>query len=182
MMRLRVPAALGIAFAVAAAGCTVGRTSRTPMCSLDQSFEALLLEAQSVPSADRVPCIKLLPAGWSVFSADLERNRSQFTLSSDRAGVRAVRVTFTARCNTSGVTEITSDEPGTRRYERIESVKPGFAGTRYYTFSGGCAAYHFQFEEEGRALVNEASLALSFISRKTLDDKLREDSDGRDRL
>jgi hypothetical protein len=57
-------------------------------------------------------------------------------------------------------------------------VTPGFVGTRYYTFAGGCAAYRFEFAEEGRALANEASLALSFISRDTLDAKLREDSSG----
>jgi hypothetical protein len=149
------------------------------MCSLDQSFTALVLEAQAVPDADRVPCIRLLPAGWSVLSTDIESGRARFSLSSDRAGSRAVQVTFTRSCDTKGATQIPSDETATRRYERIEEVTPGFVGTRYYTFSGGCAAYRFEFEAEGRALANEASLALSFIRRDTIDAKLRKDSKGR---
>jgi hypothetical protein len=113
-----------------------------------------------------------------VFSADAERGRARFTLSSDRAGSRALQVSLTPRCDTSGATEIPSDEKGTRRFERIEEVTPGFVGTRYYTFAGGCVAYRFEFEEERRALANEASLALSFISRDTLDATLRKDSGG----
>jgi hypothetical protein len=159
--------------------CSTTSSQATPMCSLDQSFNALVLEAQAVPTADRVPCIRLLPAGWSVSSAEIESGRARFALSSDRAGSRALRVNFTERCNTDGATEIPSDEEGTRRYERIDEVTPGFVSTRYYTFKGGCAAYRFELEEEGRALANEASLALSFIHRETIDAKLRKDSSGR---
>jgi hypothetical protein len=158
--------------------CTTVSNQATPMCSLDQSFNALVLEAQAVPTADRVPCVRLLPAGWSVFSTETESGRARFALSSDRAGNRALQVTFTERCDTRGATEIPTDEDGTRRYERIEEVTPGFVSTRYYTFNGGCAAYRFDLEKEGRALANEASLALSFIARDTIDAKLKKDSDG----
>ena len=179
-MRAR-PAALAAAavlvMAVVPTGCGTDRRA-LPMCSLEANFNALVLEAQAVPRADRVPCIRALPAGWTVFSADAERGRARFTLSSDRAGTKALQVSLTPRCQTVGATEIPSDEKGTRRFERIEEVTPGFAGTRYYTFVGGCVAYRFEFEEEGRALANEASLALSFISRATLDAKLRKDSGG----
>jgi hypothetical protein len=168
-------AALVLAIVPAACGSDA---ARTPMCSLDASFDALVLEAQAVPRADRVPCIRALPAGWSVFSTSIKRGRAHFELSSDRAGSRAVQMTFTSRCDTSGATEIPSDEKGTRRFERIELVTPGFTGTRYYRFAGGCASYRFELREEGRALVNEATLALSFISRDSLDAKLRKDSRG----
>jgi hypothetical protein len=178
MLRRRVSlAAAALVLACAPAAC--GTDSRsTPMCSLDANFNALVLEAQAVPKADRVPCIRALPAGWSVLNVDIERGRAEFALSSDRAGSRALQVTFSSRCDTSGATEIPSDEKGTRRFERIEVVTPGFTGTRYYRFAGGCAAYRFEFEEEGRALANEATLAVSFISRDTLAAKLREESNG----
>lgn len=170
-------AAAALVLAVAPAGCGAD-TSSTPMCSLDANFNALVLEAQAVPNADRVPCIRALPAGWSVLNTEIERGRARFALSSDRAGPRALQVTFSSRCDTSGATEIPSDERGTRRYERIEVVTPGFTGTRYYRFAGGCAAYRFEFEEEGSALANEATLAVSFISRETLAEKVREESNG----
>jgi hypothetical protein len=171
-------ATVALLLAVAPAACG-SATQTTPMCSLDANFDTLVLEAQAVPEADRVPCIRALPAGWSVFSTDIRRGRARFALSSDRAGSRALQITFTSSCNTSGATEIPSDEKGTRRFERIEVVTPGFTGTRYYRFTGGCAAYRFELHEEGRALANEASLALSFISRDILDAKLRKDSHGR---
>lgn len=168
---------VGLVLATALSGCGSDAHS-TPMCSLDENFNALVLEAQAVPTADRVPCIRSLPAGWSVFSSDTESGRARFALSSDRAGSRALQVTFTATCDTSGATEISSDQRGTRRFERIDVVTPGFKGTRYYRFPGGCTAYRFELGEEGRALANEATLALSFISRATLDAKLRKDSHG----
>ena len=175
--RVSLGAAALLLLALVAAGC--GSTNQTtPMCSLDANFNALVLEAQAVPKADRVPCIRALPAGWTVFSTDIRRGRARFALSSDRAGSRALQMTFTSGCDTSGATEIPSDEKGTRRFERVEVVTPGFKGTRYYRFAGGCAAYRFELHEEGRALANEATLALSFISRETLDAKLRKDSKG----
>jgi hypothetical protein len=177
MTRRAALTAVALLLLIVPTGCGLD-SHALPMCSLKENFNALILEAQAVPRADRVPCIRALPAGWSVFSADTEQGRARFTLSSDRAGSRALQVTLTPRCDTSGATEIPSDEKGTRRYERVQEVTPGFVGTRYYTFAGGCAAYRFEFAEEGRALANEASLALSFISRDTLDAKLREDSSG----
>ena len=147
-----------------AAGCSAGVTSETePTC---RNTNTLVLQAQSVPSAERLPCVTLLPVGWSVSDMDIESGRSQFTLSNDRAGLRAVRVALTPSCDTSRSTEIPSDEPGTRRYERIEAVRPGFAATRSYTFPGGCVTYRFELKEAGRALVNEASLAVTFVTRQ----------------
>jgi hypothetical protein len=178
MLRRRASlAAAALVLATVPAACS-SDTRSTPMCSFDASFSALVLEAQAVPNADRVPCIRALPAGWSVFETHIESGRARFSLSSDRAGSRALQMTFTARCDTSGATEIPSHEKGTRRFERVEVVTPGFKSTRYYRFAGGCAAYRFELEDEGRALANELTFALSFISRETLDAKLRKDSHG----
>ena len=158
------------------AGCSPGVTSDTePTC---RNTNTLVLQAQAVPSADRLPCITLLPVGWSVFDMDIESGRAEFTLSNDRAGSRAVRVMLTASCDTSGATEIPSDEPGTRRFERIEAVRPGFAATRAYTFPGGCVTYRFRLKESGRALVNEASLAVTFVTREQVAAEVARLSDG----
>jgi hypothetical protein len=147
-----------------------------------RNTDGLVLAAQSVPSAGLLPCVDVRPAGWDFGPVDVRSGRTRFTLSSDRAGAQAVQVTFTRACDTAGSTEIASDEPGTRRFERIEVVTPGFAGVRYYTFEGGCVSYRFRFAEEGRVLVNEASLALTFVSRSTVAEELRRKSKGRDRL
>ena len=142
----------------------------------------LVLAAQSVPTASLLPCIQLLPAGWQYGPVDVRSGRSRFSLDSDRAGMKAVEVDLVKRCDTRGATEIPTDEPGTRRYERIESISPGFAATRYYLFTGGCVTYRFRFEKEGRALVNEASLALTFLARQAVSAELEDESSGKYRL
>ncbi len=128
----------------------------------------LILAAQSVPTAALVPCVQLLPVGWSYGPIDIRSGRTRLNLDSDRAGISAVRVTLTERCDTARATEIPTDELGTRRFEQVDVVTPGFAGTRFYTFPGGCVSYRFRFHKEGRVLVNEASLALTFVSRDSL--------------
>ena len=147
-----------------------------------RSTNALVLAAQSVPTASVVPCVQLLPAGWSYGPVDIRTGRTRFSLDSDRAGISAVRVDLVERCDTAGATEIPTDELGTRRFERVEVVTPGFAGTRFYTFDGGCVSYRFRFQEEGRVLVNEATVALTFVSRERLGEDVRRLSDGRHRL
>ncbi len=86
-----------------------------PVCGTGHS---MILSAQAVPSSARLPCIAELPSGWSVGSTDIRNGQTQFWLNSDRAGNRAVTVTLTARCDTSGAIRIPSDQPGARRYER----------------------------------------------------------------
>lgn len=160
---------------VALGGCArsgvTGKT--TPTCDIERNAGVLVLQAQAVPGADRVPCITLVPAGWSVDAVDVQSKRSRFSLSNDRAGERALEVRLEATCNIDGTTQVPSDEPGTRRFERIDSVQPDFAATRFYTFEGGCVSYRFRFDAANRALVNEASLALSFLTRQELKGRIK---------
>lgn len=176
----------GPAVAVAVAVAVVSLLS--PACGADpaqrlsptcRNVNTLVLEAQSVPEAQLLPCVSLLPAGWDVTNIEIKSGRSRFSLDSDRAGVQALVVTLTSRCDLAGATEIPSDEPGTRRYERIESLEGGYRGMRFYTFPGGCTSYRLRFAEPGRALVNEASLALTFVRRSTVAAELQRRSGGR---
>jgi hypothetical protein len=72
-------------------------------------------------------------------------SQARFCLNSDRAGNRAVTITLTARCDTSGAIRIPSDQPGAWRYERPLSLQPRFTLVRMYTFPGGCITYQFSF-------------------------------------
>jgi hypothetical protein len=154
----------------------------TPSCDTHDDISAVTLEAQAVPTATRVPCLNELPTGVGLFSARISSGHAEFVLSSDRAGARALVVKLDARCDTKGATEIHSDQAGARRFERIESVTPGFRASRYYTFPGGCITYRFQLSAEGRALVNEISLAVSSITRSHVNAEVRRFSGGRDHL
>jgi tRNA A-37 threonylcarbamoyl transferase component Bud32 len=137
---------------------------RAPDCN--RPSDQLILIAQSVPSASQVPCLDSLPVGWSFDSLYVTDGSSRFLLSYDREMTRPVTVTLQRRCNTSGATEVPSDEPGTSRFERIRVVGNVFSGDRIYIFPGGCARYTFDFiGPHGASLANEVSLGLSFLSR-----------------
>jgi hypothetical protein len=105
----------------------------------------MILSAQAVPSAARLPCIAALPSGWAAGGASVSNGRALFWLDSDRAGGRAVTVTLTATCDTSGAQRIPSDQPGAARFERPLSLQPRFTLVRMYTFAGGCITYRFSF-------------------------------------
>jgi hypothetical protein len=174
-----------VATSAVAAACTIqgGVVARaTPTCDLHQSLNALILEAQSVPTAERVPCVATLPAGWLIHTANARSGRSEVVLGNDRAGMSALVVHLEPGCDTKGSTEIPTDDPGARRFERIESVTPGFAAVRYYMFPGGCITYRFNLSAKGRALVNEVSLAVDSTSRARLDDEIHRRSHGHVRL
>ena len=129
----------------------------------------MILSAQAVPSAALLPCIAALPAGWTIGGADIASGRASFWLESDRAGPRAVTVTLTATCDTSGAQQIPSDQPGARRFEHPLSLAPQFSSLRFYTFPGGCATYRFSFARgTSPVLAVAVDNALAFQSRSTL--------------
>jgi hypothetical protein len=111
-----------------------------------------------------------LQLGWTFQSADIKDGSTQFYLDSDRAGFRAVAVALAPSCETSNATEVPTDEPGTKQFEQIDRFETNrYSGTRYYTFTGGCVSYKFDFSGEGRTgLATEVSAALGFHSRADL--------------
>jgi tRNA A-37 threonylcarbamoyl transferase component Bud32/membrane-associated phospholipid phosphatase len=140
--------------------------------------EPLLLMAQSVPTAELVPCVELLPAGWTLGDVVVGNGRSRFTLTSDRGGVLVAELT--ASCDLAGAVELTSEQPGARRYLRVERDAAGVATTRAYTFPGGCVTQRLVAPEASRRqLAGEASSALGFTTRDALAAALRNDSGGR---
>jgi len=137
-----------------------------PVCGTGHS---MILSAQAVPSSANLPCIAELPSGWTVDATDIRNGQMRFWLNSDRAGNRAVTVTLTARCDTSGAVRIPSDQPGARRYERPVSLQPQFSLVRMYTFAGGCVTYQFSFVAGAApSLGIPIDTAIAFESRSVL--------------
>jgi membrane-associated phospholipid phosphatase len=142
-----------------------------PACGTGHS---MILSAQAVPSAALLPCIVALPSGWSVGGADISSGKTSLWLDSDRAGPRAVTVTLTATCDTTGAQQIPSDQPAMRRFEHPLSLTPQFSDLRFYTFPGGCATYQFNFAPGASpVLAGAAGSALSFQPRSALVDFVR---------
>jgi hypothetical protein len=124
---------------------------------------------RAVPSSARLPCIAALPSGWTAAGADIRNGQAQFWLDSDQAGPRAVTVTLTARCDTSGASRIPSDQPGAERFERPLSLRPRFTLLRFYTVPGGCVTYQFSFlAGAAPALAIPIDTAIAFADRSTL--------------
>jgi tRNA A-37 threonylcarbamoyl transferase component Bud32/membrane-associated phospholipid phosphatase len=143
--------------------------------------EPLVLMAQSVPTAAVVPCVKALPAGWSLGEVVVGKGRSRFTLNHDRAGVAAITVELTASCASHGTASVqASDQPATLLHQQIERTSPGLVATRWYEFSGGCITQRINANTglQGE-LLNDASNAMGFTTRDALRTNLRLESGGR---
>jgi hypothetical protein len=141
----------------------------SPPSCVDATGTSMILSAQAVPSAARLPCVAALPSGWLAGGGDIASGHTQFWLDSAQAGPHAVTITLTAHCDTSDARQIASDQPGTRRFER-----PQFLDLRFYTFPGGCVTYQFSFAPDAfPALASAADSALSFESRSALVDYVR---------
>jgi hypothetical protein len=173
------------AAALLGAGCSSDTTAitNTPLCADgdDGAGNGVILMAQSVPTASRVPCIRTaLPLGWRFHHLDARSDAARFWLDSNRDGDEAIGVRLTASCDTSGATEIESDREGMARFERVRRVSPTYAGSRYYLFPGGCLTIVFALDGDsaGEALAL-ASQTVGVVSRADLRAQVRQESGGR---
>lgn len=171
-----------IAPVVAGSGCGTSLAPRAaPNCEDGGRLgsPATVLMAQSVPTSTMIPCTVLLPVGWKVSTVYAHSGGSYFNLSSDRAGAHVLVVRLLPSCHIQGTAEVPTDEPGTRRYERVLSIAPAFRMVRYYTYAGGCTTYTFNMRDGVRVPPSEASLAVGFVRREDVAARVREDSHGR---
>ena len=136
---------------------------RAPACS-DPRPESLMLVAQSVPTASRIPCIVSYPAGWRLGAVDVRRGQSSFRLNAGVNGLRNLQVTLRDECDVAGATPVPTDEPGLDRYDRLPT-EGGDRMVRTYAFAGGCVTYDFHFQNVKPAVIDEASMAIGFLTR-----------------
>jgi len=174
-------------FLLLSTGCMsnvqIGTPSGEPDCASPegQVSDAVVLVAQSVPSAQLLPCLRALPVGWIFHMLDAQRGRTQVLLSSgDRDGEHKLTLVLAGSCDVTGAREVPSDQPNTRRYDRVTRVAPGYLADRYYVFAGGCVTHRFDLR--GRAGAEAAaaiSAGLGFVSRSTVAAAVSERSHGR---
>jgi membrane-associated phospholipid phosphatase/tRNA A-37 threonylcarbamoyl transferase component Bud32 len=143
-------------------------------------LEPLWLQAQAVPSASMVPCVRDLPVGWSVARVTVNDGRSVLTLDHDRAGAAALVVRLTATCNPGGAAEGASATAGVRHYQSMESPTGQFTATWYDQFPGGCVTsqLHLTTDPNGE-FAAQAPQVLGFTARTALQEALDRRSDGR---
>ena len=134
----------------------------------------------AVPSAQWLPCVREVPVGWTFVSFEPEDGQTRIGFSSDRDGPHALTVYLRPSCDLTGTTEVPSERPEMRRYERVTRISNGYGGERHYTFTGGCVTYRFDLEGDTRAEpVAAISESMGFLSRASLARQVHDSSDGR---
>ncbi len=135
------------------------RVGHLPLCDHSNTGR-LILMAQSVPSAQMIPCIEALPDGWRLEHADTESGRSR--LQFDNGGGTDVVVYLLASCSPIG--ELIGSESGVDRYVALNEE----SRVEEYVFDGGCIRIESPTGEEPGRMAD----AIGSITR----DALREGS------
>jgi hypothetical protein len=142
--------------------------------------EALWLMAQAVPSAGAVPCVMLDPQGWSLNDVKAGSGFASIVFDIENPFQdAAVTVELLPSCDLAGATEVSSDQPGARRYIRIDRAATPDRVTRSYTFPGGCITERFVSGESPERLASQASSIFGFVTREQLSRDLDRRSAGR---
>ena len=188
---MRRPALLSLVLLAALAGGCINTgelsedVGRLPSCSSEPGTvrRGVLIMAQAVPGSQWLPCIRTVPPGWSFDEIRPRDGAVTMLFSSDRDGMHALTVMLRPSCDLAGATEVPSEHPDMRRFERVTRVSDGYGGERHYTFDGGCVTYRFDLRGSTRAEpVATISESLAFISRQKLDEMVRQVSGDRLRL
>ncbi len=154
-----------VVLSVSLAGCS-STSNAVPRCD---SGPRLALVAQSVPGAAYVPCISELAPGWRAGGFHASDGETQFSLSSDRAKGRSVKVVLSPGCDVAGAVPITARGTGVRTYTQVRSVDPRYSGTLYDVFPGGCVTYTFDFQRGPHVeLMEQFESAVGLLSRRDL--------------
>lgn len=179
---MRVAAGIAL-LVIVTAGCSVSNDpSGLPTCEQPASGlnSALVLMAQSVPTASQLPCVRSVPVGWEFDGFQARNGRARFQLIASREQSREVVVEMRDECDVTGAAQLPGQESGIRRFERITGAGSVYAGERYHVYQGGCTTYRFDLPGTiGRQALNTVAGALGFVSRETLRQQVREHSDGR---
>ena len=114
---------------VVAAGCANDNLGRSiPACPINPDVisaisSTMVLQMQAVDTAEFVPCLNDLNAGWTYNDLLPEQGRSWFTLDSDRLGSDFLEVTLTPACDVGNAPErVTQAATGVTEYRSVEVV------------------------------------------------------------
>lgn len=171
--------ALVVLLGAALAPACASSQSALPACNRTDGG-IFVLAAQAVPSATKLPCINGLAAGWMFGGSLIRSGLARFWLDSDVAGIHAVEVDLTARCDTSGAFEVpaSADEVGTHVFQAPVSLPPHFGGARYIVFPGGCLSSTYRFARGAPAtLALEADAAVSLLARELIVSRVADELD-----
>lgn len=162
---------LAVLFIPVVGGCGIDQAMPHPDCATGGSWVQV---AQSVPTAELVPCFKAIPEGWEVDRVTIDQDGTLIRFDSDRAGDASALFHFTDACDHDGAVYAPSQIRGADRFDRVESVTPSFRAQRFFEFEGGCMWWEFDFDEGATAgLSVELGERLEANTRSSLNESLR---------
>jgi tRNA A-37 threonylcarbamoyl transferase component Bud32/membrane-associated phospholipid phosphatase len=151
-----------------------------PVQNLDVSIPAcgtgrsMILMAQAVPSATRLPCVASVPIGWHFMNGSFRTGRASFWFGLENSGTRFLTVTLSPACDVSRSEAVPSQFAGVERYELPIALQPRIETIRSYVFRGGCVTYALSAPASGAAdqtandLISSGDAALTLMPRATL--------------
>jgi hypothetical protein len=120
------------------------------------------------------------PEGWSLNDVKVGRGFASIVFDTDRPYQQAaVTVELLPSCDLAGATEVSSEQPGARRYIHIDRDARPEQVTRIYAFQGGCISERYRSGGNPERLAADASFAIGFATRDQLAADLSRRSDGR---
>ena len=145
------------------------------------ALQPLLAEAQSVPTASEVVCVRPLPPGWTLGRVQALRGTSVIALDNDRGGGDTLQLTLTGHCAAGRSAPVRAPGPGIRRLRAVGSAR--FAATWYDIFPGGCVRIALRPAAQQAAidqgLARQVPAIVGYISRAALRHDLAQRSAGR---
>jgi tRNA A-37 threonylcarbamoyl transferase component Bud32/membrane-associated phospholipid phosphatase len=143
----------------------------TPACGTGRS---MILMAQSVPSATRLPCVAAMPIGWRFLGGSFRTGQASYWFGLEKNDTRFLTVTLTPTCDVSRAEAVPSQMADVQRFDQAISVQPKLEVIRSYRFRGGCAAYALSAAASGASeqtandLLTGTDSALTLMPRATL--------------
>jgi hypothetical protein len=152
--------------AVLGMACSDEEATPLPRCN---DGDSLILVAQSLPTAELLPCFATLPPGWDVATVAIDDEGTTIRLDHDRAGPGAAILHFTTGCGPDRA--ILSDD-----HRRATGLVTGSSSTDAgpplgrFGFDEGCV----ELRDELGAMASELEDSLRFVDRGPVEDLLHQ--------
>jgi membrane-associated phospholipid phosphatase/tRNA A-37 threonylcarbamoyl transferase component Bud32 len=138
----------------------------TPSCG---ETRTMILMAQAVPTAERLPCVEELPIGWHIAGASIERGRAEFDLEVGFTGGNGIELTVGGETRTATTNVIlTGTCPSTATDPTATTMD----------VPGGCVVYRTSLPAgQGPGVSFDTGGGLSFVDRSSLVATVERESD-----
>lgn len=141
----------------------------------------VVLEAQAVPSASKVPCVLDTLVGWTEGTQQVENGSSRHTYQTTSTEGAQWVIELHPTCNppAEASTAPFGDKDVTRR--RTDRIEGTIAiHEEWYVFAGGCAYYEVTIPErfDEQRLFRELELSFRLIDRTAINASVERRSDG----